>query len=164
MILNFILATFRNIAAHRFSSAMNILGLAVGMACALLIILFINHEKSYDRFHTSHNLIYRVTLEGRLHGQDFKGATSSALMSKYLQTESNAIAEITRLTRLGAWLVSNDSVRFNEDNILFVDSNFFRFFDGFEIVEGKIDSMLVASRSLVLTESAAMRHFGTTKI
>lgn len=163
MILNFILATFRNIAAHRFSSAMNILGLAVGMACTLLIILFINHEKSYDRFHTSHNLIYRVTLEGRLHGQDFKGATSSALMSKYLQTESNAIAEITRLTRLGAWLVSNDSVRFNEDNILFVNSNFFRFFDGFEIVEGKIDSMLVAPRSLVLTESAAMRHFGTTK-
>ncbi len=163
MILNFIQVTFRNIAAHRVSSAMNIFGLAVGMACTLLIILFINHEKSYDRFHSSHELIYRITLEGRLRGQDFEGATSSARMSKYLSQECNAVSDITRLTRLGAWLVSKDSIRFNEDNILFVDSNFFRFFDGFEIVEGNIDSMLIAPRSIVLTESAALRYFGTTK-
>ncbi len=159
MLFNFIKVTLRNIIANRVSSIINILGLAIGMACALVFTLFINHELRYDRFHSDYDSIYRVNLHSKLHSTTLDGATSSGLLAPYISSQSG-IDDVTRITRLGAWLIGHDSIRYNEDNLLFVDGNFFSFFDGFKIIDGDIKTMLVEPRSIVLTESAAQKYFG----
>ena len=162
MIKNFIKVTLRNIAGHKVFAAINIFGLSIGIACALIIALYINHELKYDKFHSDVESIHRVTLYGKLRGIEFRGATSSAKVAKHLGDETRDVSEILRITRLGAWLIANDSVRFNEDNLLFVDANFFAFFDGFEVLEGNAEEMLKDPRSIVLTDESAFKYFGTT--
>ncbi len=159
MLFNFIKVTLRNIISNRVSSVINILGLALGMACALVFTLFINHELRYDRFHSDYELIYRVNLHSQLHSTTLDGATSSGLLAPYISSHSE-IKDVLRITRLGAWLIGNDSVRYNEDNLLFVDGNFFSFFDGYKILDGDIKKMLLEPRSIVLTESSALKYFG----
>ncbi len=161
MLKNFIKLTFRNIAAHKLYYTINIFGLAVGIVCALIITLYIDHENNFDRFHSNYQSIYRVTLRGQLKGTKFDGATTSAKMAESISRDLESVNDVTRVTRLGAWLIAKDSVRYNEDNLLFVDSNFLKFFNGFKILEGNIDSMLFKYRSIVLTETTALKYFGT---
>lgn len=160
----FIKGTFRNIAANKTFTSINILGLAIGITCALLISLFVFHETSYDNFHTNSNEIYRVTLHGKVNGITIDGATTTGAMAAVLINDFPDIADATRLARFGAWLISNDSIRYNEDNLLFADQNFFRFFDGFKLLAGNPDSVLSKPFSLVLTEDAAIKYFGSTNI
>jgi putative ABC transport system permease protein len=162
MFINFIKVTLRNIAAHKIYAAINILGLAIGITCALIITLYINHELSFDKFHTDYKSIYRITLHGQIRGIKFDGATTSAKMAGYLKKDTEGITDITRVTRLGAWLIAKDSIRNNEDNVLFVDSNFLNFFDGFKVIEGNKATMLTEPRSIVLTKSSAIKYFGST--
>jgi putative ABC transport system permease protein len=135
----------------------------VGISFALVIILYINQEFSFDRIHSNFDSICRITLHGKLRGIEFEGATTSGKMASYLDAEVEYIDETTRVTRLGAWLINHDSISYNEDNLLFADSNFLSFFDGFQVVEGDISTMLSKPRSIVLTESAANKYFGTTQ-
>lgn len=160
MIKNFIKVTLRNIAGHKVFSAINILGLSIGIACALIIALYLNHEFSYDKFHSDSERIKRVTLHGNLQGTEINGAPTSARLAPFLFEQKNVIECATRITRLGAWLISYDSLRYNEDHLLFADSNFFSIFDGFNIIEGNKRTMLQNPRSIVLTESTALKYFG----
>jgi putative ABC transport system permease protein len=163
MFFNFIKVTLRNIASHKLFSVINIFGLAVGIACALIIILYINHEINYDKFHPDYQSVYRITVEGNLQGVEFSSATTSAKMGAYVKKHVEGVEDITRVTRLGAWLIATDSVRFNEDDLLFADSNFLTFFSGFKIIDGDAQTMLLEPKSLVLTESSALKYFGSTK-
>jgi putative ABC transport system permease protein len=164
MLWNFIKGTFRSIAAYRTFTAINILGLSVGITCALIISLYVIHESSYDRFHSKPDNIYRVTLSGSLNGVDFQGALTSGQISTALLKYVDEVLATTRVVHFGAWLISNDTIRNNEDNILFVDSNFFFFFDGFKLLKGDIESVLSKPNSIVLTKDAAIRYFGNTDI
>ena len=159
MIRNFLIITLRSLATHKVYTFINILGLAVGMACALLISIFILHEISYDNFHRDADRIYRVYLDGSLRGQPLKVAVTSAPMAGALKEEFPAVESSLRIAKFGAWLVSYNEIRFNEDNLLFTDSNFFNFFS-FQLIKGDPDSALVNPRSLVLTRSTAIKYFG----
>lgn len=161
MIWHFARGAFRNIATNKTFTAINILGLAVGVACALIISLYVIHETSFDKFHTNWQNIYRITIYGSVKGVDFKGAATSGSMSKAIYKEIGDVESATRVGRFGAWLVTNDSIRYNEDNILFVDTNFFRFFDGFKLIQGDKSELFSKPRSMVLTESASLKYFSS---
>lgn len=164
MFWNFIKGTFRNFAGHKSFTAINILGLSVGITCALIISLYVIHETSYDKIHSNHENIYRITLHGQVNDIKFNSATSSGALSKVIPKEINEISEFTSVARLGGWLVTNDSIRYNENNILFVNSDFLNFFDGFEVIGGDKSKMFTKPRSIVLTKSAAIKYFNTTNI
>lgn len=164
MIWNFIKGTFRNFAGHKSFTAINILGLSIGITCALVISLYVIHETSYDEFHADFDNIYRITVHGEVSDVTFNGATSSGAIGKAINKEIDEVYDITSVARLGAWLVRYDSLGFNEDNILFGDSNFFKFFDGFEVLAGDKSKMLTKPRTIVLTESAAKKYFNSTNV
>jgi putative ABC transport system permease protein len=129
------------------------------MACAILISIYVLHELSYDKFHNDADHIYRVTVDGNLRGRDLRIAVTSPPMAKALVNEFPQINSATRIARFGAWLVSNKDIRYNEDDFLFADPNFFNFFS-FQLIDGNPDSVLAKPRSIVLTESTAKKYFG----
>ena len=163
MIRNFIIITLRSIATHKVYTFVNILGLAVGMACALMISLYVMHETSYDNFHRDADRIYRVSVIGKLRGRPLKIAVTSAPMAHVLQKEYPSVESVIRVAKFGAWLVSCNDIRYNEDNFLFADSNFFNFFS-FKLIAGNPDSVLVKPRSIVLTRSTALKYFGNEDV
>lgn len=159
MFKNFIIITLRSLWNNKVYTFINILGLAIGMAGALIITIYLLKELSYDNFHQDADRIYRVAVNGKLKGKDINAAMSSGLMSKVLKEEIKSVEEATRITRFGAWLVSNDTIRYNEDAVLFADSNFFRIFS-FQLIYGHLDSVLRNPRSMVITRSTATKYFG----
>ncbi len=163
MIRNFVIITLRSIATHKVYTFINILGLAVGMACALMISIYVLHETSFDNFHRDADQIYRVSVSGRLRGQPLNIALTSAPMAQALQEEYPSVESALRVAKFGAWLVSYDDIRYNEDNFLFADSNFFSFFS-FNLIKGDPDSVLSKPRSLVLTRSTAIKYFGSENV
>lgn len=159
MLKNFIIITLRSLRIHKVYTLVNILGLAVGMACAILISIYVLHELSYDKFHQYADRIYRVTVNGNIRGRDLEIAVTSPPMAKTLVDEFPQVEAAVRVARFGAWLVSNEDIRYNEDDFLFADPEFFNLFS-FPLVDGNPDSVLAKPRSVVLTRSTAEKYFG----
>ncbi len=163
MFRNFIIVTVRSILSQRVNTFINILGLAIGMASVLLITIYVMHELSYDQFHHEANRIYRVNVKGKLRGSDLNIAVTAFPLAQKLQEEYPEVESSLRIARFGAWLVSNGNKRFNEDNLLFADAQFFNFFS-FRLLKGDKDSVLFKPRSIVLTRSASNKYFGSEDI
>jgi putative ABC transport system permease protein len=159
MLKNFIIITLRNLAAQKVYAFINIFGLALGLAAVLLISTYLVNELSYDDFHRDADRIYRVCVKGKLRGSELKIAVTSLPMAGKLTEEYPDIEASMRVARFGAWLVSNGTVSFNEDKLLYADPQFFSFFS-FTMISGNADSALIHERSIVLTRSTAMRYFG----
>jgi len=136
----------------------NILGLAVGMACALMISIYMIHETSFDNFHTDADRIFRITVDGNLRERPLRIAVTSAPMAKVLNTDFPELESSLRVAKFGAWLISNNGRKYNEDNFLFADSNFFSFYS-FRLISGNPDSALKKPHSIVLTKSTALKYF-----
>ena len=97
MITNYLKVALRNIFKHKFFSAINILGMTVGITACLLIILYIKDELSYDRFHAQADRIYVVGLHGKMGGQDLHAATTCPPLSFALVREIPEVEEATRI-------------------------------------------------------------------
>lgn len=159
MFKNFVIITLRSLSTHRIYTFINVIGLAIGMACAILIAIFVLNETSYDRFYKDADRIYRVTVDGKLKGKKLKIAVTAAPMAQALVNEYPEIVMSTRIARFGAWLVSYKNKHVNEDNFLFADPDFFRLFS-LHLLKGNPDSVLAKPREIVLTQSTARRYFG----
>jgi putative ABC transport system permease protein len=159
MVKNFIIITLRSLARQRVYTFLNVLGLAVGMACALLISIYLIHELSYDKLHPDADRIYRVSVDGILRGQPLRIAVTSSPMASAIIKEYDEVESAVRIIPMGAWLVSNSDTSFNEDKLFFADTNFFEFFS-FPVIAGNPDSILTGPYNLVLTRSTALRYFG----
>ncbi|MBA4053825.1 MAG: hypothetical protein C0490_03860 [Marivirga sp.] len=161
MVKNYLKIALRFMMRQKGFSVINISGLTIGITCSLLIILYIQDELSYDRFHPDAERIFRVGFNGTLEGKKFSSAQTGTPVSKALQKE---IAEIESVIRLASWAtfpVRYQAKAFTEDKMLLADSNFFRFFN-FKLIEGHPDTVLNDQGKLVITESAAKRYFGYT--
>jgi putative ABC transport system permease protein len=139
-------------------SIINIAGLTIGITCSLLIILYIQDELSYDRFHPDAERIYRIGYKGSLEGKKFNSAQTGTLLAEALHHD---IPEIESTLRMASWAtfpVRYEDKSFTERRLLLVDENFFRFFN-FKLLEGHPDSVLHGDAKLVVTESTAKRYF-----
>jgi putative ABC transport system permease protein len=152
---------FRNIKKYKSSSAINIAGLSIGMACFILISFFIKDEVSYDQHFTDVDLIYRVTvknydLDGEVSRQ---WAFASAGHAERLKED---YAQITHANRFFPWAfpdLRREDKFFPGEQVIFTDADVFDIFD-FEFIQGSPASALEDLYSLVLTESSAIRLFG----
>ncbi|MFO7657633.1 MAG: ABC transporter permease [Bacteroidales bacterium] len=159
MFRNLIKAATRYILNYQIFTIINVMGLTIGIASSLLIYLYLTRELSYDIFHKNSDYIYRIGVNGKLKGAVLHQAISSPAMAGTLQKEFDEIIETVRIGRYGAWLVSYDNVRYNEDNLLFADSNFFKVFS-FNLIKGDPDNALANPNSIILTEESVLRYFG----
>lgn len=159
MIRNYLKTALRIMMRQKAYAAINVIGLSVGIAATLMILIYIADELGYDRMHTDASRMYRVIFNGRLQGNEINSALSPAVVAETMQKE---IPEVSEVVRFGLWRTMPMSVgdkNFTEQNVLVADSNFFSFFS-FPVVAGHTDDFLRGPNKIVITESAARRYFG----
>jgi putative ABC transport system permease protein len=157
MLRNYFKVAIRYLVKHKGYTVINVLGLAVGIACCILTMLFVKSEMSYDRFHTKADRIYRAWLEDHYEGQLFTNVVTPIPLGPVLQQN---LAEIETTCRVYNFqtLVKYNNNSFTA-NVNMVDSTFYNMFD-FVLKEGDAKNPFPTSNSLIITESAAKRFFG----
>ena len=162
MIKNYFKIAWRSLLKQKGFSFINIFGLATGMACSLLIFLFVKDETSYDRFHHDASQIYRVVKDFvNDDGSRLPDATTPPALAPAMQKDIPEVAITTRVfPGWGAnFLIKYGDKKINEDKLFRVDSSFFDVFT-FPFVHGNAKDAFKEVQSIVLTESSAKRYFG----
>jgi putative ABC transport system permease protein len=155
MIRNYIKIALRNVFRQKAFSVINILGLSIGLACSIVIILYINHESSFDNFHRSPESIYRLTG----HADDIKVAITPAPMGPTLESDFSEVKESVRTTSYRNCMFEVNDQKFDETRQIYADSNFFNIFN-FTFLKGKSSSAL-APNSIIMTDKMATKYFGS---
>jgi len=156
---NFIRVTIRSISKNKAFNAINIAGLAIGLASAIFIILYIISETSYDRFHERSADIYRLYLEGKMAGEEFTGAWVSPICAPAFNEEIPEIENFCRFDWANNRLMWVDPAnKYLENQLLYADSTFFEFFS-IKLLQGDPHTCLDEPNTIVLSESKAEQYF-----
>ncbi len=158
MFRTFLKIAFRNFFRQKGHSLINILGLAIGIACSILIILFVSYELGYDKYNKNHDRIYRVAVDALAGNTEIYQTYTSAPLPAALLKEYPEIEKITRIAISGEVKTRYGNNVFNEDRIFEVDTTFFEIFS-YKMVLGDIETALDEPFSVVLTESMAKKYF-----
>jgi len=153
----------RSLVKHKVSTLINISGLAIGIACSILIFLFVKKEYSYDRFHKNANRIYRLAVRASIGDTKINQTNSSAITFQKLLEDFAEIENGVRLFQNSVTKVSIGDRSFYESRIIFSDSSFFEIFS-FNIVKGDRRSLLTDPNTIVITRSTALKYFGTDDV
>lgn len=160
MFKNYLKIALRNILKHKGYSYINITGLAIGMTCCLLIMLYVNQELSYDRFHENADGIYRVALE--VNGPEGKEYWAQS-MFPLAPAFKKDYPEVEEIARIFYWrddsFVKTGNKEFFEKRFVFADSELFDIFT-FPVIKGKRTNLLDDKGSIVITRSMAEKYFG----
>lgn len=159
MIKNYFKIAFRNLIRNKAFSAINIFGLAIGIATCLLIMLFVQNELSYDRFNKKADRIVRVTFFGEVRGEKMKEASVMPPVAHTLMADYPEVEEATRLSIAGSPMVNYGDKTFKEESVAFVDSNFFNVFT-LPLLQGDKRTALLEPNTLVITRAVAQKYFG----
>jgi putative ABC transport system permease protein len=160
MFRNYLVTALRAMARHRLYSFINIAGLAVGLACAIFILLFIRDELSYDKWVSGSQNLYRLEKTSLLQGRD--PLDMALLPFPLLPAMHDEIPEVAATTRLYyAFVTLFAGDRQFREHIAFVDPNFFQVVK-LPLVKGDPAGVFRDPESIVLSESGARKYFGTT--
>jgi putative ABC transport system permease protein len=155
---NFVITTLRNVSRNRIYAFINVFGLSIGLASAILILLFVNSELSYDSHHSKSDSIHRLYISGNLEGNELNGAWSAIPSGPAFQQEIPEIKEFTRFKLWGQNVLIREDEKFVQETFVFADSAVFRIFD-FRLLKGDPDKVLTEPKTIVLTESLAKKIF-----
>lgn len=159
MLRNLIKYSVRSFKRQRSYIIINILGLSIGIACSLLIAIFVLNEAGYDKYNEKKERIYRLVLNGKIGGQEIVGAFTPSVMGPTMVEEFPEVEDFLRMTGSGPTVVEYDAHIFTEDNLIQADSSFLDFFT-IPVITGDPQKMLNAPHKAVLTESTAKKIFG----
>jgi len=160
MIKNYFKTAWRNLIRNKRFSAINILGLAIGLATCLIIMLFVSNELNYDRFHKKAARIARVYFEGDVQGEKMKEPVVMAPVAQTMKSDFPEVEDATRL-RSHDWapqLIVGDQV-FRYDILAYADANFFDVFT-LPFIRGDNKTALAEPNTVVLTKDIAEKYFG----
>ena len=163
MLKNYLKIAIRNALKHKGSSAINVIGLATGIACSILIFLFVRFELSYDAFHEKADRIHRVAVTALIGDTRIDQTYSSASTFEKLLAEFSEIETGTKILRLGTVPVAVDEVTFYESEFYAVDEVFFDIFD-IPLIHGDPTTVLANPNAVVITELTALKYFGDTNV
>jgi len=159
MLKNYLTIALRNLQRYTGYTVINVAGLAVGIACCLLIVLFVRDELSYDRFHHQADRIHRVTIQVEFDGMRVYSGLPVP-MAKALPDAVPGIRRVTHMNQEGRVVVRQEDNTFYEDHFLFAEPSFFEVFD-FPLALGNPATALSQPFSIVLTPEMAEKYFGT---
>ena len=157
MLRNYIKIAFRNLLRHKAYSFINVTGLAIGMACSILIMLWVQDELGYDRFHKNADNIYRITAV--LAELDIKAAVSPTPVAQAFKSEVPEIINAVRLSGFNTDFLQVGEKLFEEKKILYADSNFLQFFS-FPLIEGDPATAMNHPEGILITQEMAKKYFG----
>jgi len=163
MLKNYFKIALRNLLKRKGYTTINILGLAIGMAVCLLIILFIRNELSFDREQERGDRIYRMVVDRKYPG---RSTSYSFIPQSYAAAVKLECPEVEEAVRVyfqggGSFQLTYEDRKFEEKRAFFVDSNFFRVFST-KFLSGNSATALSKPNAIVLTETTAKKYFGTT--
>jgi putative ABC transport system permease protein len=162
MFRNYILVAWRNLLRSRLYTFINILGLALGLSCFMLIMLFVQDELSYDRYHNKADRIYRLCEKIDLEGQGENSSsnpfpTGPAIRNDFPQLVEQQVRFFDFQVERTAFKIEDK--KFNEENIFFADSTVFKVFD-FPLEVGKPDEVLSGPNKIIISRELARKFFG----
>jgi putative ABC transport system permease protein len=160
MFKNYFKIALRNLTRNKIYSFINIAGLSLGLACAMLIILYVKDEVSYDRFHAGVGQIYRITNQSfdKKENKVNKDGNTGYLQGPRFAANIPEIRSFVRVQSRTADFKKGTDI--TSHDLLYVDSNFFSMFS-FPLIEGNPKTCLRDPHSIVLSEDEAKKQFGT---
>ena len=159
MIKNYFKIALRNLWRNKGFSAINIIGLAIGIATCLIIMLFVNNELSYDRYNKKEGRIVRVYFEGNVQGEKMKESNVMPPVAQTLKADFAEVEAVTRIRNYGTPRLIYTDKSFREDAFAFVDSNFFQVFT-LPLIQGDAKTALLEPNTMVITKALAAKYFG----
>jgi putative ABC transport system permease protein len=159
MLKNYLITAWRNITKDKYYALLNVIGLAMGLAAALFIFLYIMNEITFDKSNLNYRRIYRLESRFVINGKDDLMAKTAIQLAPALKDECPEIEEFARFAQRGSYYLSFGEKEFQEDRIFFADSTVFKVFT-YPFIKGDPNTALIKPYSMVLTESMAQRYFG----
>ena len=159
MLKNYLKIAFRNLKKNKGYSLINIFGLAVGIACCIIILLYIRNELSYDKFYKNADSIYRVYVKSSINGQQSCNCKTAAPLGNTLVRDFPEVITYTRIGFFGNHVLKYKDKVFRERRLYTADSNFFDVFS-LPLLNGNPKTALSRPNSIVMTQSAAEKYFG----
>jgi putative ABC transport system permease protein len=157
MFANYLKIAWRNILNKPLFSVINVVGLAIGLACCIMITLFVRYETSFDKQWYAADRVYRVTRD--FYSNNLRLAAVAPPIAPLLQQDFPEIEDTVRILRTGPVAVTRDDQQVRELNMVIADPNLFSFF-GIELTAGNPETALADPGTLVISERAAARYFG----
>ena len=159
MLTNYIKSTLRNLVRYKSYAAINIFGLAIGLTAAILILMFVKQETSYDSFHENAEDIYRVHVVRETSRATTIESGTPLPVAKALHEDYPEIKAVARIFFSENDLLTYGDKRFYEDEMAFADSSVFRIFS-LGVLHGKPGQMLNQPNQIVFTQTLARKYFG----
>lgn len=160
MIRNFFTTALRNMTRQKGYTLLNIVGLTIGIASTLFILLYLNHELSYDTYHEHADNVYRISSQITEPDNSFKWAVTQFPLGMALKQEYPEVEQYVRFIGQGRSLFEIGEKRLYERKIMYVDSTVFEVFS-FDMLAGDKKTALFAPNSIVLNRSVAEKFFGS---
>jgi len=158
MIKNYFIIAWRNLSIHKTYSIINIAGLSIGLACAMLILLYVKDEVSFDNFHKKGDNIYRIVTQSKYDGAEHKDSNTGLLQGPRFAKNVPGIQTFVRVQSYTEDIKNGTEIQ--SQDLLYVDSSFFSVFT-FPLLSGNAATCLTEPHSIVLSEDAAKKQFGT---
>jgi len=162
MLKNLIKIAFRNIVREKIYSAINILGLTIGVTCSMFLLMYILDELSYDRYHKNSENIYRVVSNIKEPDNAFTWAVAQIPLTDELRDNYPEVKNAVRFFDIGRTLFKNGDKQFYETDFYLADSTVFDMFS-YEFIAGDPSTALDNPFSIVITEKVAKKYFGNTE-
>ncbi len=158
MFKNYFIIAFRNLLKYRVHSIVNILGLSVGIAISILILVLVHDEHSYDRYNENWQRIYRVNRIAEVDGTLMDGAITPIALRDALLEEIPQVEQAVRLLKGSHKRVSYGDIHFSADEFYYTDDTYFSVFS-IPLLAGDPETVLSEEYTMVLTESTAEKYF-----
>ena len=160
MLKNYIKIALRNISRNKLYSVLNIVGLAIGIACCILILFYVQDELSYDRFNDKADNIFRIVPTFTTSERTMYMGTNAHVMGPMLKEEFPEVDNYVRFTSYGSpKVLTYGDISFSEEKFVWADGSVFDIFS-FELLQGNPKEALVNPNTLVISEKVAEKYFG----
>ena len=159
MLKNYLKIALRNFKRHKGYSFINLAGFAIGMACCLLILMYIRHETSYDKYHKDGDRVYRIAQDIRTQTSNRVFAPISPMVAPTLKADFPQVEQAARIITAGNRLVRRDDVFFYEDRFMWADQELFDVLT-IPFIKGYPQEALTRPQTVVITERMAGKYFG----
>jgi putative ABC transport system permease protein len=159
MFNNYFKIAWRNLIKYKAFTAINIVGLAIGIATCLIIMLFVQDELSFDRFNEKADQIVRVVFRGTMNGEKMKESSVMAIVAATVRHDYPEVIDATRLEPNGSSKIIVGDKTFKDASFAYVDSNFFQVFT-LPFTKGDIKSALLEPNTVVITQALSQKYFG----
>jgi putative ABC transport system permease protein len=159
MVKNYVKTAFRNLMKHKTFSFINIAGLSIGIAVCFIIMMYVQNELSFDRFNKNADRIVRVVFKADINGGKIFEANVMPPVAQAMKNDYPEVQDATRLQHAGTLKVTYKDKSFKEDEMAFVDPNFFNIFT-LPLIEGDAKTALQQPNTIIISKAIAKKYFG----